>query len=291
MAHDERLTRSGKPFSSFSIAEFFRANPTTQLPAAATEFGQKKRGVCIDDGIMTHNPAQQLVPLSGVGVGEDPRKIAEILEDVDKIKPHIKCGKAALELRRQFEKLGKTSLPTAEQVDVFAERAAWYLAELLGIERGRILDFHDGRGTELDRPEDHHPADGAVIGLSGRFLHNLVPDESELPPQFRLAGHYFEKPHLEDIATSEALLALTIASGEHGVGITEHGFRYTALVDQDDPLAEQKLQGLHRVWDRLQGSIEDQRAQGIRFNDTRLDIVSCRVRPRTDHCEVTFGVE
>lgn len=291
MAHHERLTRSGKPFHYSSLAEYFRIHSLEELPVKAKDFGGKRRGVCIDDGIVTRDLAQQLVPLSGVGVGEEPRKIAEILEGVDKIKPHRKCGKAALELGNQFRKLGKTSAPNPEQVDAFAERAAGYLAALLDIERGRMLDFHDGRGTELDRPENHHPADGAVIGLSGRFLHNLVLDEAELPPQFRLAGHYLEKSYLEGIAVSEALLAVTIASGEHGVGITEQGFRYTALVDEDDPSAKQKLQGLHRVWERLQESIEDERAHGIQLNDTQLDTVSYHVRPRADRCDVTFNVE
>lgn len=251
----------------------------------------KHRGLCIEDRIELKNPYQRIVPVSGVGVGEDPRTLREILADVDKIKPHVRCGKAALVLDQQFRVKGISAAPHPDQVDQFAVDGATSVARELGIEPGRTLRFHDGRRTQLTGSEDHHPSAGAVIGLSDRFLHNLLPRERDVPPQFRLAGHYYDKDNekLREFAAGEALLAVVIASGKHGVGIIPGGFEYTALVDKNDPQIANKLRGLAEVWDRLQKNMEKARQQGSVLNDVKLNVVPFRLVDNRDHASVMFG--
>lgn len=283
-------TRNGEAFPYDSLAGYLvQGLGELELPAGADRLGPKRRGLCIDDGIVIRDPRQQITPVSGVGIGEDPAKIAEIMAGVKKIKPHRGCGKAALVLSERLRAAGREEPPTAKQIDWFAQRGAAFLASLLRIECGRTLEFDDGRKTQLVRPPDHHPATGAVIGLSGRFLHNLLPDERETPPQFRIAGHYLHKPHLRETAVGEAMLALAIASGPHGVGVVPGGFQFTALVDEDDQQRGAKLAGLAEVWDRLQGQIAAAAAAEEALNQASLDIVCFAIRATGNSPRVEFG--
>lgn len=284
----ETLTRSGRPFPYSSIGGALAALGEIELPAAGN-FGKKVRGTCIDDGTEISDTAQKIVPISGVGAGEDPAKLREILAGVGKIKPHFDCGKAALVLAEEFRRQGKEQPPTPNQVDWFACHTAKYTAALLGIDCGRTIGFNDGRGTQLNRPPRHHPASAAVIGLSGRFPHNFGLDD-QLPPAFRLAGEYLTKSHLLDIAAAEALLAIKIASGDHGVGIVPGGFILTALVEEQDPAAAAKLAGLDEVMQRVGEKVADELIIGRKINQPRLEVVGHRIKDNGSAPRVKFSI-
>lgn len=156
------------------IAELLVKIGQCDLPDGAESLS-KPRGICVDDGMEIKNSGQRVVALSGSGVGEIPDQIREIYANigVTKIKPHQRCGKAALVLKQR----GNLE-PTHEEIDEFARTAAVALAGQIGIEVGRTIGF-DKRNTRLVRHPDHHPAGQAVITLSGRLPHNLLPEDAK----------------------------------------------------------------------------------------------------------------
>ena len=289
MKYPEQLhTRDGRLFPFSSLAEYLLHEEEVRMPVEAMDLDSKpRRAVCIDDGITTDRMDQRLVPFSGVGVGEAPKIAAQVLAGVEEISPHRSCGKAALTLTARRRQLGKES-PTAGEIDDFARIGAEYLGTILDIEVGRMIDFDDHR-THLDRPEDHHLAQGAVIGLSGRFPHNLLPSEQVIPAQYRLAGTFLtpDDEQLIEEAANEALLALKIASGEHGAGIVDNGFQYTALVDLMDQQGHHRTEGLLKAWDVLK---EKRVAElgNTPLNEIKLDVVGYRVEPSGTGCAVSF---
>lgn len=272
------LDREGRAFTAGTLADFLDGRKFA-LEWKWNADRPKMRGICIDDGMEIDGPGQIVVPISGAGVGEDPRQLAEILAlaKVEKLKPHKGCGKAGLVLREIRQKLGGLP-PTAEEVDAYAQVGVEELGLELGIPVGRVLGF-DERQTRLVRPHDLHPGDGAVIGLSGWFLHNLLPREEKgkTPLQFQLAGHYWQERHLDELAVKEMLLALRIASSDHGVGIVERGFRFTALVSDADPRRQTLLIGARLIWDRFRARVRQLQDKGEVLNVPTLDIVVVRV--------------
>jgi len=267
-------TREGKPFNWVSLAHFLTSQEFS-IPSECL-FANRFRVFCIDDGIETDDYRQRIIPISGSGAGEDLNLVRAVLENVPllKIKPHARCGKAAKVLGSQREEEGRSS-PTPEEIDEFAMVEAEKVGRELGLEVKRMIGF-DSRVTRLTRPVDFHPADGAVVGLSMDFLHNLVgrKKEQETPHQFRLAGHYYHDPRLHRFAVREAMLANTIASSEHGVGVISRGFRLTALVNEADPRMEELVFGAIRVFELLEDEVSTLRQAGEKINAVHLDILS-----------------
>lgn len=267
----------------FSIASLLRRRGESDLPLGA-EALSKPRGVCVDDGIQFANPGARIVALSGAGVGEVPDQVREIYQaaGVEKIKPHEGCGKARLVLVKQYG----VAHPSDEEVDQFARDAASSLAGQIGVEVGRTIGF-DHRKTRLDRPLHHHPANQAVIALSGRLPHNLLPQEElkNFPPHYNLEGGYLGNEDLQAVAIGEMGLVASIASGEHGVGIVSKGFQFVALADEDDPALSEKLSGLEQTFAVARDAIGIKRDKGETLNDISLDVVGYHLHRK----KVTFS--
>lgn len=257
------------------------------LPDGA-EILSKARGICVDDGMEIKNPGQRIVALSGSGVGEIPDQIREIYKKsgVTKIKPHQRCGKAEL----VFLKKWVNSQPSHEEIDEFARTAAIALAGQIGVEVGRTIGFNDGRKTRLVRHPDHHPAGRAVITLSGRLPHNLLPEEAKklVLPHFNLEGTFIGDDYLRPVAVGEMRLVNQIASGHHGVGIVPQGFMFTALADLDDPELMQKLDGLQETFELVRDSVEIERQEGKKLNPVNLDVVGYKIGQRRSGLSVSF---
>lgn len=267
------------------IAELLAKIGQCDLPDGAKSLS-KPRGICVDDGMEIKNPGQRVVAISGSGVGEIPDQIREIYEQtgVTKIKPHQRCGKAALVLKQRGN-----SEPTHEEIDEFARTAAVALAGQIGVEVGRTIGF-DNRNTRLVRHPDHHPAGQAVITLSGRLPHNLLPQEAKelVPPHFNLEGTFIGDDYLQPVAVGEMRLVNQIASGSHGVGILPQGFRFTAMADLNDPQLRQKLDGLKETFELVWDSVEIEILEGKRINPVRLDVVGYKINPGKSKSSVSF---
>jgi hypothetical protein len=283
LIHSEMpYTREGEPFEAGTLVNFLTKREFT-IPSECLN-PNRRRVLCIDDGIETLDPRQEIIPFSGSGIGESIVKTGLILDGAEKLKPHRHCGKATLVLSQRRQKLGLAA-PTAEEVDMFTLAATTSLGLQLAIPVGRMLDFEDGRATQLRRPVDFHPADGAIIGLSRKFLHNLILPERErqTPAQFRLAGHYYDNDDLRQIAVKEALLALQIASSNHGVGVVNRGFRYTALIDADD-----SVEGCLKMWGELGKQVEELRSGGAELNQIHLDMIEYSKQKQGKNCRIVF---
>lgn len=258
-----------------------------QLPKGA-EALTKSRGVCVDDGMVFINPSERITALSGVGVGEVPDRVRKIYEmtRVEKIKPHKGCGKARLVLVEQHG----VARPSDEQVDQFAQKAAVSLGEQIGVQVGRMIGFNDGRKTMLTRPENHHPANQAIVALSGRLPHNLLPSRElkKLPSHYNLEGSYLGVEDLRAVAIGEMGLVVSIASGAHGVGIVPERFQFIALADQQDRDLQRKLYGLQEVFATVEDVLEVRRSSGERLNAVSLDIVKYEIEPRKRGAIVSF---
>lgn len=284
-------TREGKLFGVGTLALFLTSREFAMPPEslAANRFNV----VCIDDRIVTRDPQQRIVPISGSGAGESVEEIRAVLSGmrINKFKSHRHCGKAALVTTSDFVRMGKDHPPTQQQIDWRAAREVRAMVSALGYEEGRMLDF-DNRITCLEGPKDFHPADGAVIGLSTDFMHNLMSREEELrtPVQFRLAGHYYHNPRLHRFAVREALLAYTIASSSHGVGVVDRGFRFTALVSEADPRMDELVFGAQRVFELLEDDVAALKQTGESINAVHLDVLSYDSDFDGDVCTNRFSV-
>ncbi len=273
---------------NISIAEALSKIGQCDLPEGA-ETLSKTRCICVDDRMEIKNSGQRIVPFSGVGIGEIPDQVREIFEmtGVTKIKPHERCGKAALVLRQRGN-----SDPSNDEVDEFARTAAVALASQIGgVEVGRTIGFNDGRQTQLVRHPDHHPASQAVITLSGRLAHNLLPKDAKklTPPHFNLEGTFVDDDYLQPVLVGEAGLVNEIASGHHGVGIVPNGFRFTALADLDDPKLRQKLAGLEQAFELVNDSVEIERREGKKLNPVSLDVVGYKINSgKSNKSSVSF---
>lgn len=268
----------GNQCLSPTLAEYLTGLNPMLAPINWSRWPVKSTVCCIDDGIITDNPDQRLIAISGSGAGEDPRILARIIPKGSKVKPHQHCGKATLVLS-EVRAMRDMSNPTVAMIDEYATKSASSLAALLGLDEGRMLTADDQHRTALIRPVEFHPASSGVISLSGKLLHNLLPFEQyqKTPWAFAFAGHYFGDPDseglLHDFAAREMLLALQIASGDHGVGIVSRGFRYTALVDANDPNRIGLLAGLENVWHILNTKIYQMLQSGLILNWVGLDVV------------------
>lgn len=273
------------PDSEASIAEMFLNLEACTLPREAGELS-KARGICVDDGMTFDNPAERVVALSGSGIGEVPDQVRRIyaMTGVTKIKPHRHCGKARLVLEQQG-----VSQPDNEQVDGFAETAARVLASQIGVAVGRTIGFDDGRRTRLVRPPDHHPAKDAIMTLSGRLPHNLIPqNQMRVPAHYNLEGTYLAEDDLRPVAVAEMGLVVSIASGNHGVGIVPEGFRFTALADLSDPTLPAKLDGLEEAFTIVNDALAVRRSHGEPLNEVSLAVVGYGVRTRKSKSIVSF---
>ena len=259
-----------------SIAEALSNIGQCDLPEEAEKLS-KTRCICVDDGMEVKNPSQRIVALSGSGVGEIPDRVREIYEKtgVTKIKPHQRCGKARLVLEQRG-----ISDPCHDQIDEFARVAAIALAGQIGVEVGRIIGFDD-RKTRLVRHPDHHPAAQAVITLSGRLPHNLLPEAAKklVSPHFNLEGTFVDDDYLQPVAVGEMRLVNQIASGCHGVGIIPQGFRFTALADLNDPQLQEKLDGLKETFGLVRDSVEIEIREGKKLNPVSLGVVGYKINP------------
>lgn len=228
----------------------------------------------------------RLVALSGAGIGEVPDQVREIyrMTGVSKIKPHEGCGKARLVLERSG-----VVHPSDQEVNQFAKEAAVSLAEQIGVEVGRTIGFDD-RKTRLVRPPDHHPANQAVVVLSGRLPHNLLPSRvlNQLPPRYNLEGTYLGDEDLHPVAIGEMSLVVSIASGGHGVGIVPEGFQFTAIADKQDPDLSAKLGGLKEAFAVAQDALELRRGAGETLNTVSLDVVGYRIHSNGEGPSVSF---
>ena len=240
------ITWEGMPFKDQTLSSSL-VETTSSVPS---EFLNpwKSTLVCVDEGILSLYGSQRLVPISGSGVGVPTELLKRAVGSVRKAKPHRGCAAVYGAYSESLAKEGLPS-PTQEEADEFAVQEAQRIGRALGVDCGRILDFDPSRQTHLARPKHIHPADGAIISLDNLFLHNLLGPEGERekPPQFRLAGDYYRHMTSMDdplltFAQREAMLALKIASGDHGIGIVERGFRYTVLVDANDPDKDKVVQ-------------------------------------------------
>jgi len=268
-------TREGRPFAAGTLSNHLTSR---EFPMPWESLVPSRYNVvCIDDRIVTRDYQQRIVPISGSGAGESVEDIRAVLSgiSIDKFKPHRHCGKAALVTTQEFARLGMDHLPTQAQIDWQAIRKVREIVSALGYQEGRMLGFDD-RITCLEGPTDYHPADGAVVGLSQDFLHNLIQRDQEYmtPVQFRLAGHYYHDPRLHRFAVREAMLATKIASSEHGVGVISRGFRFTALVNETDPRMEELVFGAIRVFELLEDEVSTLRQAGDKINAVHLDILS-----------------
>lgn len=256
------------------------------LPAGA-EALSKTRCICVDDGMVINNPGQRVVALSGSGVGEIPDQVREIYEKtgVTKVKPHVDCGKATLVLKQRGH-----AEPTHEEVNEFARVAAMALADQIGVEVGRTIGFNDGRNTRLVRHPGHHPANQALITLSGRLPHNLLPEDAKklVPSHFNLEGTFVADDYLQPVAVGEMRLVTHIASGDHGVGVLPQGFRFTALADLDDPELRRKLDGLKETFELVKDSVEIERQEGKQLNSVSLDVVGYKIGQGRSGLSVLF---
>lgn len=268
-----------------SIAEVLANIGQCDLPEGAEKLS-KTRCICVDDGMKIENSGQRIVPLSGSGVGEIPDQVREIyaMTGVTKIKPHERCGKAALVLKQR----GNPN-PDHHEVDEFARTAATVLARQIGVEVGRTIGF-DNRNTRLVRHPDHHPASQAVITLSGRLPHNLLPEDAKrlMPPHFNLEGTFVDDDYLQPVAVGEMRLVNQIASGDHGVGIVPDGFQFTVLADLDDSKLRQKLDGLKDTFELVNDSIEIERREGKKINPVSLDVVGYKIGQGRTGLSVSF---
>lgn len=268
------------------IAKMLAGIGKCDLPAGA-ETLSKTRCICVDDGMRIDNPGQRVVALSGSGVGEIPDQVREIYErtGVTKVKPHVDCGKATLVLKQRGH-----AEPTHEEVDEFARVAAMALAGQIGVEVGRTIGFDDGRNTRLVRHPGHHPASQAVITLSGRLPHNLLPEDAKklVPPHFNLEGTYVKDDYLRPVAMGEMGLVTHIASGGHGVGVLPQGFMFTALADLDDPELRQKFDGLKEAFEVVRDRVEIERREGKKLNPISLDVVGYKIGQGRSGLAVSF---
>lgn len=277
---------SFKSHETQPIADLLVKIGQCNLPEGA-ETLSKTRCICVDDGMAINNPGQRIVPLSGSGVGEIPDQVREIYEKtgVTKVKPHEDCGKATLVLKQR----GNLE-PSHEEVDQFARVAAIALASQIGVEVGRTIGFNDGRNTRLVRHPGHHPAGQALITLSGRLPHNLLPEDAKklVPSHFNIEGTFVADDYLQPVAVGEMRLVTHIASGDHGVGVLPQGFRFTALADLDDPELRRKLDGLKETFELVRDSVEIERQEGKNINPVSLDVVGYKINPGKGKHSVSF---
>ena len=268
-------TREGRPFSAGTLSNHLTARDFP-MPWESL-IPSRYNVICIDDRIVTRDYQQRIIPISGSGAGESVEDIQAVLSgiSIDKFKPHRHCGKAALVTSQEFSRVGIDHSPTQAQIDWQAIRKVREIVSALGYQEGRMLGFDD-RVTCLEGPTDFHPADGAIIGLSQDFLHNLIGREQEYrtPVQFRLAGHYYHNPRLHQFAVAEGLLANRIASSEHGIGVIDRGFRMTAVVNEEDPRMEELVFGAIRVFELLEDEVLSLQQAGEKINAVHLDILS-----------------
>lgn len=286
------LTREGKPFEVRTLVVYLTSREF-QMPEECLRPNQNNV-MCIDDGIMTDDYRQRIIPISGAGDGESIKTIYEVMSgiQIDGVKSHEHCGKVALVLGKKFEEMGFSHAPTKTQIDWEARRSAKNLVESLSHcvrhGEGRMIMF-DHSVTRLDRPTFFHPADGAIVGLSCDFLHNLIPSERETPVQFRLAGHYYDNPKLHGFAVSEALLANKIASSDHGVGVFDRGFRLTAIVNSNDPRRGDLVSGAKQVEELLKLEIVRLQDKGEGINGVHLDILKYTSESLGGVCTTRFS--